>query len=401
MDKHVKEEEQLTTNTNPKPPLVSITSWLDDDESQGGRPLSALRLSTEPVYVSLFTDQGCRCRGALSGSDRWLVRRLCPLPRQGLSGMRGADRPQTVSAAAGRRSDRRQVKLLRVPAEKGPGRLRTEIVKVLGLPDRAGIVTRITPRAGLPVHRRCASQDALAPDVAAAIKRFVDALDAKLIDLRSDRHQHDRGRNGGARARRQAPRRWRVGQWRDPADRRTPACGFSRPRAGARRALQQIPADDEVCSCRCRLVSARAGRHRRSCAHALAHGHDLVVYVAPTRGIIDEMHIAGRTAAGDGRHLRPRPGGFAARRCRVEQPRTQRLRRAREEHCSAGLRRARGKWRRLFGWPDQLDTNRPGHPSGGADRAVSAAQPAVASAISAQARRCQARRWSSSTRRCS
>src|SRR5690242_20890677 len=39
--------------------LVSITSWLINDAMQDARPLSVLRLSTEPVYVSLFTDQGC------------------------------------------------------------------------------------------------------------------------------------------------------------------------------------------------------------------------------------------------------------------------------------------------------------------------------------------------------
>lgn len=59
MDTHVKEEQSPSADTGAHSPLVSITSWLDDDESEGGRPLSVLRLSTEPVYVSLFTDQGC------------------------------------------------------------------------------------------------------------------------------------------------------------------------------------------------------------------------------------------------------------------------------------------------------------------------------------------------------
>lgn len=59
MSSDVNKKEQLNPDTNSNSPLVSITSWLDDDESHDGRPLSAVRLSTEPVYVSLFTDQVC------------------------------------------------------------------------------------------------------------------------------------------------------------------------------------------------------------------------------------------------------------------------------------------------------------------------------------------------------
>lgn len=78
-----------------------------------------------------------------------------------------------------------QVKLLRVPVEKGPGRLRTEIVKVLALPDRTSIVTRIIRSRDFQHAVEAHRNEALAPDVAAAIKRFVDGLNAGAINLKS------------------------------------------------------------------------------------------------------------------------------------------------------------------------------------------------------------------------
>lgn len=44
--------------------------------------------------------------------------------------------------------------------------------------------------------------------------------------------------------------------------------------------------------------------------HALEHGHDLVVYVSPTRGIIDEMQIADRLSPAAIVILKPRPAAL-------------------------------------------------------------------------------------------
>lgn len=180
-----KKEQQQTTQANSTPALVSITSWLDDDESQDGRPLSTVRLSTEPVYVSLFTDQGCDVETHyLEATDGWsggyvhCLGKDCPACKARIERKRFLLLPVADLTDA-------QVKLLRVPAEKGPGRLRTEIVKVLGLPDRAGIVTRITRARDFRHTVEAHSNDALAPDVAAAIKRFVESLNAGSIDLKS------------------------------------------------------------------------------------------------------------------------------------------------------------------------------------------------------------------------
>ena len=185
MDTDMKKQEQQTTQANSNPPLVSITSWLDDDDSQDGRPLSALRLSAEPVYVSLFTDQGCDVETHyLEATDGWsggyvhCLGKGCPACTARIERKRFLLLPVADLTDA-------QVKLLRVPAEKGPGRLRTEIVKVLALSDRAGIVTRITRGRDYQYTVEAHRNEALAPDIANAIKRFADALNAGSIDLKS------------------------------------------------------------------------------------------------------------------------------------------------------------------------------------------------------------------------
>jgi hypothetical protein len=165
--------------------LVSITSWLDDDAPPETRPLSMLRLSAEPVYLSLFADQGCDVETHwLEADDGWsggYVHCLgvgCP----GCTARIDRKRYLLLPVAD---LTHGQVKVLRVPAEKGPGRLRTEIVKVLGLADRAGIVTRITRSQDFRYTVDALRNDGIDPDVAAAIKRFAEALNAGSIDLKS------------------------------------------------------------------------------------------------------------------------------------------------------------------------------------------------------------------------
>jgi hypothetical protein len=49
----------LETTTSETPGLVSLIDWATETDRDESHPsLTVLRLSTEPVYVSLFTDQG-------------------------------------------------------------------------------------------------------------------------------------------------------------------------------------------------------------------------------------------------------------------------------------------------------------------------------------------------------
>jgi hypothetical protein len=183
MDSHFDEKQDPPAATNPS--LVSITSWLDDDQGQQGRPLSVLRLSTEPVYVSLFTDQGCDVETHyLEADDGWSGGYVHCLGKGCPACLARIERKRFLLLPVADLTDA-QVKLLRVPAEKGPGRLRTEIVKVLTLPDRTGIVTRITRSRDFHYSVEAHRNEALAPDIAAAIKRFVESLDTGTIDLKS------------------------------------------------------------------------------------------------------------------------------------------------------------------------------------------------------------------------
>jgi hypothetical protein len=166
------------------PPLVSITNWLDD-ESQDGSPLSVLRLSTEPVYLSLFTDQGSDIEAHyLEATDDWAggyVRCLkgsCPACKAQI------ERKRFLLLPVADLTDGR-IKVLRVPAEKGPGRLRTEIITVLALPDRDGIVTKITRGRDYHHSVEALRNEPLGLDIAATIKRFIDAINAGSIDLKS------------------------------------------------------------------------------------------------------------------------------------------------------------------------------------------------------------------------
>jgi hypothetical protein len=77
------------------------------------------------------------------------------------------------------------IKILRVPPEKGAGKLLTEILKVLSLENRAEIVTKIARTKKYQYVVDAHRQDELHPDVAAAVKRFVQQLNAGVADLRS------------------------------------------------------------------------------------------------------------------------------------------------------------------------------------------------------------------------
>jgi len=76
-----------------------------------------------------------------------------------------------------------QVKILLVPSEKGPSKLLTELLKILSLESRAEIVTKISRTKNFQYVVEAHRQDALNPDVCAAIKRFADQ--AKVLDLKS------------------------------------------------------------------------------------------------------------------------------------------------------------------------------------------------------------------------
>jgi hypothetical protein len=176
----------IETTTVETPALVSLTDWAvatNQDEPQ--LSLTVLRTSTEPVYVSLFTDQGADVTThylehteTWSGGYVYCLGAGCPACAAQI------DRKRFVLLPVADLTDAR-IKILRVPSEKGPGKLLTEILKVLSLANRTEIVTKISRTKGFQYVVDAVRQDALSPDVAAAISRFADNLNAEVIDLRS------------------------------------------------------------------------------------------------------------------------------------------------------------------------------------------------------------------------
>ena len=168
------------------PAMVSLTDWAaTTDQDNASLSLTVLKLSAEPAYVSLFTDQGADVTTHyLERTETWTGGYVFCLGAGCPACAAQIDRKRFVLLPVTDLTDAR-VKILRVPSEKGPGKLVTELLKVLGLPNRAEVVTKISRTSNYQYIVDAYRQDALGPDVLAAIKRFVDQLDAKVIDLRS------------------------------------------------------------------------------------------------------------------------------------------------------------------------------------------------------------------------
>jgi len=180
-------ESVVMQNTTTEPQVfVSLTDWATETERDDvPSPLVVLNISpTEPAYVSLFTDEGpAVTTHYLEGTDTSFGGYVHCLGQDCPACAAQTYRKRFVLLPVADLTDAR-IKILRVPSDKGPGKLLTEIVKVLGLPNRAEIITKINRKAYqyiVEAHR----QDALSPDVAAAIKRFAEQLSANVVDLRS------------------------------------------------------------------------------------------------------------------------------------------------------------------------------------------------------------------------
>lgn len=179
-------DNDIETAASEAPGLVSLTDWASTADREGTpSSLSVLRLSAEPAYVSLFTDQGADVTAHhLERTETWTGGYVFCLGAGCPACAAQIDRKRFVLLPVADLTDAR-VKILRVPSEKGPGKLLTELLKVLSLPNRAEVVTKISRTSNYQYIVDAHRQDALGPDVLAAIKRFVDQLNAKIIDLRS------------------------------------------------------------------------------------------------------------------------------------------------------------------------------------------------------------------------
>ena len=164
--------------------FVSLSNWATEtDQLEAQSPLTILRISSEPVYVSLFTDQGLDATTHYLGrTETWAGGYVYCLARECPACAAQIDRKRFMLLPIIDLTDA-QVKILLVPSEKGPSKLLTELLKILSLESRAEIVTKISRTKNFQYVVEAHRQDALNPDVCAAIKRFADQ--AKVLDLKS------------------------------------------------------------------------------------------------------------------------------------------------------------------------------------------------------------------------
>jgi len=181
----IPDDTTTATPASEAPGLVALTEWASDLDKNDKAPLAVLTVSTEPSYLSFFTEQGADVTTHyLEQTETWsggyahCLGHDCPGCKAQIN------RKRFVLLPVADLTDG-VVKILRVPAEKGPGKLLTEILKVLMLSNRAQIITKISRTMKYQYVVEPHREEALNPDIAVAIKRFVEQLETGVIDLRS------------------------------------------------------------------------------------------------------------------------------------------------------------------------------------------------------------------------
>jgi len=165
-------------------PLVSLNDWLSGADQDDAAPsLSVVRLSSEPVYVSLFTHDGMPALAHyLEATETWSGAYVHCLGDECPACKAKIDRKRFLLLPVADLTDAK-VKVLRIPQEKGRGKLLTELSKVLALPDRASVITKIMRTNKYEHIVDVIPQGPVGPDVAAAIKRFTQHMQSRTVDL--------------------------------------------------------------------------------------------------------------------------------------------------------------------------------------------------------------------------
>jgi hypothetical protein len=180
---HYSEVNTVNTTVVEGPKLVSLLD-LSNEPDQPAQLAGLTIPETEPALVTLFTDQGVRVTSHyLPKTGQWdsgfyhCLGLGCPACAAEMS-------PQTfVLLPVVDRTDG-EVKIVRVRTEKGPGKLLTELSKVLSLSNRGNIITKIS-RKNYQYSVEAVREESVHPDLATAIKQFLEQLAAKIIDITS------------------------------------------------------------------------------------------------------------------------------------------------------------------------------------------------------------------------
>ncbi len=175
-------EPEETKSTTMMMSLVAFGEEEEQAELAGGIP-EMLRISNTASYVSFFTGNGVRVDAHyLEEAEDWAPGYAqcagdgCPACAAGLN------RSRFLLLPVADRVDGK-VKLLRVPAQKGPGKLLTEIMKILGLENRDDVIAKITREGRFAYQVEPKPSPELDPEIIRAVQRFRERLDEGGIDL--------------------------------------------------------------------------------------------------------------------------------------------------------------------------------------------------------------------------
>lgn len=166
------------------PQMTSIDDLLNAEEEISDQPLETVWLKEEPSYLNIFTKNVLQVDAHYLKGDTILsngyyrcIGDSCPACKAELQKQAFVLLPVVDFYDA-------TVKILRIPRQKGPGKLLTEIGKVTSLPDPSSVMTKITKgsnnKYSVDVKERQSDGD-----IAAAVKRFQKQIEAGMVEIGS------------------------------------------------------------------------------------------------------------------------------------------------------------------------------------------------------------------------
>ena len=174
------------SNPNNEAGFVSLTEVLNEvEEQEQDTTLRTLRIGPEDVYISVFTESAAKdTTHYLEATETWekgyyrCLGEGCPACRAGLEPKQYLLLPVVDRVDA-------QVKVLRMPILRGPGKFLTEFGKVLTAPEREKVVATIRRDRNFVYTVAIRNTAEVDPQAAAAAKRFKERVENGGLDIRS------------------------------------------------------------------------------------------------------------------------------------------------------------------------------------------------------------------------
>ena len=125
--------------------FISFTDWFAEEDTVNDMTMELLRVGQEPKFLQIFTTQGTMVETHYLSPDKIL-------PNGGYHHCLGSDCPACKATVPKKKfmllpvGDliHGDIKILRIPLEKGPGKLATELGKVFALNDPSAVTTIVS-----------------------------------------------------------------------------------------------------------------------------------------------------------------------------------------------------------------------------------------------------------------